>query len=792
MNKKRLHFPTLTTETSTLDQTQKRNTSSLSSSFYERNYVPAVTKAKKALRMIMMSQEDLHALYYRFKKYYNEINSQTSKNEIDIYNIKEENKKIHKRICNIEKSKDICVNGKEKISIVHAKEEPEVIEKKMTRLENEKSEIEAKLLNEGEYSQTIKHMIENEESHLAKLDKEILITRQRIKDLDLASRTITSNLDTKAREKKESALILCDILNEIEKNKQMMEEQHLKQEKLKDQVLIQEEKVAMYREKIKEETTKREEEIEKYKQKVIEDIREYQYKKEKKEQKEYDYINFILGLRFFQKYFVFPDKENKEIDTVQIKNSKAYKYFLSKKQKVVNDETVKEIKEKFDEVQLTYDDVFNYYNKMNSLVNFTRENMNLLNKKQIELTTRKERATRKVKDIINRDIKNLDDLISNNERFKKFIENNQSLISKASAIRSKNYNSQVNTIITEDEYSHPDKKLIDKTSNVFIVKCNKAKRDIKYYIESMIDSIRVMNYIKEGNDINEEEEGASSLYNDFIINSSCAYDNYELTPHKQYVKDIVLYGKENKIKNADKIYSFLFTLPKSERYLSHFLKKDILYDPFIFYFFNQTDKRKKMIELIEKLNKLAIAYKPALSDKDCTKFLKKKASKRSSKKEILFFKNLISKPVSGKPAEKRRLTLEEQINNDYHYDKSDDEYENEEPTISQRLNTCSTITTSTNTNKRLYNMSLKRSQYLRDLRERFGKIEKDTSKYRHTEIGFKRSWRDVNQYKHYFEFYNDPKLNVQLLSNNTYRFLSKEMLSISKGKVKVNKKTKPK
>ena len=784
MNKKRLHFPTLTTDTSTLEQTQKPNHSSLSSSFYERNYVPAVTKAKKALRMIMMSQEDLHALYYRFKKYYNEINSKTSKNEIDIYNIKEENKNIYKRICAIEKSKDICVNGKEKISIVHAKEEPEVIERKMKRLENEKSEIESKVLNEGEYSQTIKHMIESEQSHLAKLDKEILITKQRIKDLDLASKTITSNLDTKAREKKESALILCDILNEIEKNKQMMEEQHLKREKLKEKVMIQEEKVAMYREKIKEETTKREEEIEKYKQKVFEDIREYQYKKEKKEQKEYDYINFILGLRFFQKYFVYPDKQNKEIDTVQIKNSKAYKYFMSKKQKVLNDETVKEIKEKFDEVQLTYDDVFNYYNKMNSLVNFTRENMNLLNKKQIELTTRKERATRKVKEIINRDIKNLDDLISNNERFKKFIENNQSLISKASAIRSKNHNSHVNTIITEDEHSHPDKKLIDKTSNVFIVKCNKAKRDIKYYIESMIDSIRFMNYIKE------EDESSSSLYNDFIINSSCSYDKYDLTPHKQYLKDIVLYAKENKIENADNIYSFLFKLPKSDRYLSHFLKKDILYDPFIFYFFNQTDKRKKMIELIEKLNKLAIAYKPALSDKDCSNFLKKKASKRNSKKEVLFFKNLISKPMSGKPAETRRLTLEEQINNDYHYDKSDDEYENEEPTVSKRLNTCSTITTSTNTNKKLYNMSLKRSKYLRELRERFGKIEKDTTKYRQTEIGFRRSWRDVNQYKHYFEFYNDPKLNVELLSNNTYRFLSKEMLSISKGKV--NKKAKPK
>ena len=144
MNKKRLHFPTLTTDTSTLEQTQKPNHSSLLSSFYERNYVPAVTKAKKALRMIMMSQEDLHALYYRFKKYYNEINSKTSKNEIDIYNIKEENKNIYKRICAIEKSKDICVNGKEKISIVHAKEEPEVIERKMKRLENEKSEIESK------------------------------------------------------------------------------------------------------------------------------------------------------------------------------------------------------------------------------------------------------------------------------------------------------------------------------------------------------------------------------------------------------------------------------------------------------------------------------------------------------------------------------------------------------------------------------------------------------------------------------------------------------------------------
>ena len=135
----------------------------------------------------------------------------------------------------------------------------------------------------------------------------------------------------------------------------------------------------------------------------------------------------ILGLNFFQKYFIIPDKNNQSLDTEALKKTTEYKSIISGEQfsvvddsdetKVLNTENtaqqtsphksaskkkkkrkmlLSEIKKQFDELTLTYEEVNNYYSKMISAEKFTRQTMTNLNKKQIELETKKEKYSKKV------------------------------------------------------------------------------------------------------------------------------------------------------------------------------------------------------------------------------------------------------------------------------------------------------------------------------------------------------------------------------------------------------------
>ena len=102
--------------------------------------------------------------------------------------------------------------------------------------------------------------------------------------------------------------------------------------------------------------------------------------------------------------------------------------------------------------------------------------------------------------------------------------------------------------------------------------------------------------------------------------------------------------------------------------------------------------------------------------------------------------------------------MEEQINNEYNYDKSDsdDEGKKEKKTTSSRPMTSSTLSSNSNIMKKLYDPSLQKSKYLRDIRSGMVRIQKDTSRYRAAELNFRRSWRDVDEIKNYFFVYNDP------------------------------------
>ena len=166
--------------------------------------------------------------------------------------------------------------------------------------------------------------------------------------------------------------------------------------------------------------------MKKKKSETLQKIRDYQYKKEKKKEKENEYINLILGLHFFQKNIIETDKNQKDLNTKEIQKSNDYKNLMGKEHfsviddsedsKVINTDNnimttssnkhkkkgkrtkipLSEIKKKFEEINLTFDEVYNYYIKMISAENFARKTMINLNNKQIELEKKKDIFYKKV------------------------------------------------------------------------------------------------------------------------------------------------------------------------------------------------------------------------------------------------------------------------------------------------------------------------------------------------------------------------------------------------------------
>lgn len=822
-----LNFPTINAPFTPRDPVRAKDCKNNQKSFLERNYTCAVTGSRKMSYYKPMSQSELNSLFYRMKHYYNEINNQTCKNETMIKNMKETNMILSKNIEYIEGSKEINVNGEEKISIVGAKEKPKIIGEKLSKLERAKNEVACKSMNESEYATTIKHMIETVKAQLQKIDEETIVTKQKINDLKLAEKALIENRSTKLKERNESEVLLFNIQTEIEKYNQLIYEQELKKEKLNKKTEKKEKKNEYLREKIKLESKKKKEEIEKQKSETLQKIGDYQYKKEKKKEKENEYINLILGLHFFQKNIIETDKNKKDLNTKEIQKSIEYKNLMGKEQfsvvddsedsKVLNTDNnnnvltassqknkkkrkkikvpLSEIKKKFEEINLTFDEVYNYYIKMMSAENFARKTMINLNKKQIELENKKDIFSKKVTEIISKDYKNFEDLIKNNSRFKDFIEKNNIKMKKAHIIRTNKYNNQVTDLLTEEDKNHPDKKEIEKNSNLFIVKCNKAKTDILYYIESMIASMKAVNYFKEIDELEEDNDDNIPIYQEFLQNSKELYNLYNHIEKDQYLKDILQFSISKGIENADNVYTILFEKPKSKMYLNQFLKKDILGDPFTYYNFTDTETKKTLIHLIERILNF---YSPclkhiALQEEALQNFgtrssktgplisnegnnrraqVRKKIStdnivapnsvkkKKMSSGQALFYKSLLEKgKTSTNSVENvRPPTLEEEINNEYHYAKSDsdDDTKEKKDGYHTRPMTSSTLSSNSSLMLKLYEPSLQKNRYLRNLRSGMGRILKDTSQSKAAELNFRRSWRDVDELKNYFFVYNDP------------------------------------
>ena len=518
--------------------------------------------------------------------------------------------------------------------------------------------------------------------------------------------------------------------------------------------------------------------------------------------------------------------------------------------------TLSELKQKFNEINLTFQQVYDLYVRITLDEKFTRKKMNKLNKKQIKLQTLKETYSKQVKEIIRQDYKNFSDLVKSNKRFEEFLQRNEPELLKAKLKRDKHIHKQIKKMLNENFNSHPDYKEVTQSSKKLITKANEAKNLITYYLKSMASSItKAQNFSEldaqlvaseheEKQTTNDNDSNNNDTDNDDNSNNSKAIaaqfqlsaiqplEQYKTKTKETYINDILTYAKRHSIPNSEYLYNTLFDSYNSDVYLKKFLTKDILCDKFIFYFFKDVARRKRTVSVIEKVlsyyskygggskTTTAFTFKSSKSGNINQMFLsddvigsnapstanknisvKKKGNdvlvpqttkNKKNINQLLLYKGLFSNTQQEKvnKPEQRKPTLQEEINNEYNYIASDSEDDDEKGKYKRRPQTGSTVATRLSVTKRLYEPTLKKTQYVRGIKAGIQHIQKNTSENKEYEHDYERTRKEVNEIGNYFFIYNDPKLNVSKLSNNTYRFIAQQMVDINEQHLK--HKSKPK
>ena len=798
-------------------QTKARNR--VKGNFLERNYKISKTEDNQK----MMNERELNALYYKLKYYYNDILNQNKKEIENINYIKTKINKSEKRLSDYERAKEV-ESGTEKISGLDTVNNVDNVINKIKDLKQHTEEAKFGVTNENEYASTLKYLMEDSKSQLMKINEEFLIIQQKLHDIKQARKILNQNINHREYARIQTHKINNFFENQIEKVNEMLVEQEYKKMAIEKKNKEKEEKLQKLKNRYNDDKKMNKYRLAQYKEETLDRISNYYYQKEKKEQKEKNIINFIVGFHFFQKYFINKNRENKnkedelQIDMTECKKDiefnnfmKGTKYILinsdddedNQSDEVLNNKnentkrnknnnkkknnyikvTFDKIKERFDELDLKYDEFYDFFTKIISKANFSRKKMRDLNEKIINLETTKNQYIQKVDEIILNDYKNLTDIINNvmkyDEirkekiiRFQKFIENNKKNLKNAQKLRNIKASQKITELYFED-ITNPDTNKIKK-QNAFIDKCKDATVKIKSYFENIKIGMIHLNNFK---DFAQYYKKQLKTYNEIIPLTTGFTDKTNGISNKKYIQDLLEYAIEKKIPNSNLIYDKLFIVKKRNENMKQFLKEELTEKNFIFYLFKNFKDRikfntllKKIINFYEGKSQGNLTKVTIIDKSDHNKNYKKKTTSHSnsqidfptysksnsirSKKPSL---SLLVKPNDYyfKNELPKKTSIEDIINNQYNYEKVDDS-DIDEYNYHKIIRPKTTkLTTNKRIVKHLYEPSLLKGKYLRDLNLDLNTIVSNSSRKRLNSRYIEKAWNKIDNLEKQFYVYNN-------------------------------------
>ena len=768
--------------------------------FLKRNY--KIKKPNEELKM--MSEAELNNLYYKLKFYYDDILGQNQKQDSDIEYIRGKNHIVEKKIFDYERAKAV-ESGTEKISGFDEANNIDSIINKINELKEKTEDTKFNVKNEEEYTSTLKYLMEDSKSILLRINEDILNTEQKIHDIKIVRKNLDENINNRKNANIESNRINNYLEQQIEKIKEVLEVQKDKKMNIEEKNKIKEEELLELKEQFEDNKKKNKIKFKQHKDEVLEKINSYHYRKNQKQEKEKKIVNFIIGFYFFQKYFINKNRENKnkeedesiditdckkdiefndfmkgkqycleseseneENENENISNDKKRKKYIFINKKKIHKISFQEVKEKFDELDLQYDEFYDFFTKIISKANFSRKKMTSLNERLIALETQKNKYTQKVDDIILKDYKNLYDIINNAKkydeirkeqiiRFQQFIENNENNLKNAEKIRNIKASQRITDIHLEN-IINPDLNIIKK-QNAFINKCNDACAKIKFYFENINIGIKHLNNLRDYDNAHQIQNTYKKIMS-YTVNFT---EKNKDIKKEEYIENLLKYSKEKKIPYAEFIYNVLFNSKKQKENMKQFLNDNLTEDNFMFYFFRNYKDRHSTDVL---LNDIIKYYKGRLNGSNLAKIeirgevnkvqLKKKTSNISNQND--YSNNLVNLKRNSKNKidnnKIKKETLEDSINNEYNYEKAIDDIDGYNYHKIARSNTTK-ITTNKRIVQHLYEPSLEKSQYLRNLNNGLSYIKTSNSNRKLNNRYIIKTWNNIDNLENQFYIYNN-------------------------------------
>ena len=271
-----------------------------------------------------------------------------------------------------------------------------------------------------------------------------------------------------------------------------------------------------------------------------------------------------------------------------------------------------------------------------------------------------------------------------------------------------------------------------------------------------------LNNFKYYDDNNKNLKDKNIKISDKVIELTKTFvKKYKEINRVKYIKDILEYSKKKKIKFSEIIYNILFINGKNEENLKKFIKDNLIDETFIFYYFTIYNNQIELTKLIKKISTFYYNIYNDQNNYDKLGNLKRSTIRNLTNKTNDSTKSKINKKKTiliSKSKENDQIkkdNISNTINDEYNYEKTtddSDEYNKIKKIIRPKT---SQIPISKRIVKQLYEPSLKKSQYLRQLKSTYNIMNSDFNIRRTNSKFLKRKWSEIGDLENQFYIYNN-------------------------------------
>ena len=485
---------------------------------------------------------------------------------------------------------------------------------------------------------------------------------------------------------------------------------------------------------------------------------------------------------------------------------------------------------KFNSINITKEEVFKYINNLLSKLDFYRKQMNYIHNKEINLEVMKTKYNIEVQNIITNNFFNFEELTKNNQKCKKFLEENEYFMNKMKKINQKIKMEKILKSIEQNEEIEKDENeelILDEINNTNEDDINingdnilfKLSKDLIINIKNFF--IGCSDFLKEIyiTITNNKKFKINNIENDtcknpFIIvlkklheydknKDIIISDDYKLL--LQYIKNLIKFCKDHKHvlsqemlddvisnlinkfykpgevnKRLDKVFINRFLAKKNPNYNNIFVHFTSLSDQVIenvkaiYDLINSEEKKLYLKEkegnknLVNTNSENQNQINDDESKNDTIKSKKIKYKKRGSVKSVNLNSNSTNNISSNIFAE-----LSEDKENIDEINSSGKKVIN----IKRRWKIKSLDKRITN---KLYNPFLEKTAYLRQINPNIPGIKHMTSRTSKASHQINKKIGEVDIISHQMNIYNNPNLNTNQLCDNTYNSLVKLVYNSTK------------